>query len=129
MAEKIRRTEALKAKRKREEVMRLDEEAERKRVRREEDDTFREKVKDLTAKAVDVLQSQMEDGTEQVLKRIYGKNWEAGKELEKERLGKEQNEWRKRMSMAEDEVRKIREREMIPLKKGGVFLDDFDPRF
>ena len=129
LAEKLRRAEAIKEKRKREENTEMAEDARKKRTKQEEDSSLAAGIQALKDRAVNVLERQMTEATEQVWKELYGTKWIQGRELEIRKLEESQVKWRLNMDEVEEGKRKVRERETIFLKRGGVFLDDIDVRY
>ena len=90
MAEKLRRAETLKEKRKAEAVTHLEEETKQKKAKHECETNLAADVERLKLKALGILAKQMEDSTESVWKILYGEKWVEGKILEMDRLEKAQ---------------------------------------
>ena len=129
MADKLRRAEMLKEKRKREEVTRLMVDAENKRTKVEEGATMAKDVQNLMDRSLMLLTTQMADATTQLYKDMYGDRWEEGRDFELKKLEKLQADQKRKNKELEEFERKVKERETISLKRGGVFLDDVDPRY
>ena len=123
LAEKMRRKEALNsAKRKAEEAERAAGEREaRKKVSVDEQERLKTKVTQLMGRAVGVLEKQMNEVTEGVWKDVYGDRWEEGMRFEKDRLRVLQEDKKREEERLEAERKKIREREMVDLKRDDVF--------
>ena len=128
LAEKLRRAEAIKEKRKREETTGAAEESRRKRVQ-QEDGILAGNIQALKDRAVNMLDTQLKVATENVWKELYGDKWEMGRELETAKLEERQAKWQSEVKEVEEGKRKVKERETITLKRGGVFLDDVDARY
>ena len=130
MATKLRR-QLLEKKRKAEEGEKSSEDVNGKRTKMEADGQKMQKtVKQMTDDALQALIKQMDEGTDQIWKNMYGSEWEAGKTLEAQHL----HERQARAAAAEAELaesrRKRAERERIPMKRDiGLYLDDYDPRY
>jgi len=129
MAEKIRRAEALSEKRKREGVLELEEDAQRKKAKHEKDEVLTTEVADLTTKAINLLEKQITNSTKATYRQLYGDEWEAALETDVERLGNIQAATKARMIAIDEHEKRMKERKIIPLKRSGVFLDDLDPRY
>ncbi|MCJ1308669.1 hypothetical protein MMC25_002322 [Agyrium rufum] len=129
MATKIRRKEALAQKRKMEEVTLLMESAEKKRLKREDEETVKAEVAKLADRAFDALKDQIEGGNEVLWKSVFGKEWQVGREVVLEEQEKRRKEWMLRQRKAEDEERRRKDAYKVSLRRAAVFLDDGDPRF
>ena len=129
-AAKLRR-QLLEKKRQVEEEQKLSEDAMIKRLKTEEDGkTFQKSVKEMTDDALRALIKQMDEGTDQIWKNIFGKDWEAGKTMEMQRLHERQSEAAKKEDELAESRRKRAEREKVLMKRdAGPYLDDYDPRY
>ena len=76
-----------------------------------------------------MLIEQMNKGTEDIYKGIYGIEWEKGMREEQGRLRKRQGEERARREDLERSRRERAERERVDMYGSGVFLDDWNPRY
>ena len=130
IAAKLRR-QLLEKKRKAEEEQKLLENAGTKRMKMDEEGkTFQKSVKEMTDNALMALIKQMDEGTDQIWKSIYGNDWEAGKAMEMQRLHERQMEAAKNEAELADSKRKRAESEKIVMKRdAGPYLDDYDPRY
>lgn len=92
---------------------------------------FKEQVTQTRNKALQILITQLDQGTEAIYKDIYGEHWAAGMKHESEQLAIAQRERRLLNDEVQDAARKRKEREkeLVALRGSGVFLDDLDPRY
>lgn len=126
MAEKLRRADIIKRKKadllnkKTDEAMDVDQPA-LKKPKQEEDEVKQEDVEKLRDRALLMLINQMNEGTDEIYKDMYGDEWEEGKKYELEKLAALQAEHRRQEAAREEHERQVLERERIELKRGGVF--------
>ena len=128
LAEKLRRRIALKEKTQNEGPERSEQAASQKKIKKEEDAGLAGQVGQLTDEALVLWIDQMERGTVEILKGIYGERWKEGAALEREKLAAVQEGARKRKAKFEESERVWKESRKISLRRGGVFLDDVDSR-
>lgn len=92
---------------------------------------FIEQVNQTRNKALEILITQLDQGTEAIYKDLYGEHWAAGMKHESEKLAVAQRE-RQQLNAEVEEMarkRKEREKELVALRGTGVYLDDVDPRY
>ena len=128
MAEKLRRAEALKEKRKADEIIHLEEEAERKRAKHEGAVIFTRDVEELKIKALSVLTKQLEESADSMWKILYGERWEEGRQLEVQQLEDSQSIHQGKVKQVEQGQKKAKERETVSLKKQGDYLNEIELR-
>ncbi len=129
LAEKARRINAIKEKMKRGQEDAEEEQAAKKKAKLEEEDSISARAKDLTRTALTLLVKDMEDGTKALYRDMLGEQWEAGLEIDTTRLQAAQAEESQRTNAIQDNVRRMKDKQMISLKGNGVYLDDVDPRY
>ena len=129
LAEKARRVEAIKEKRKRVQQPLEEQEPRSKKLKQGEDDALAAQVKDLTGKALHLLVKDMEDGTKDLYRDMLGDKWEEGMQLDMKKLQSVQAEQRRKKSEIEENARRARDRQSVKLQGSGVYLDDVDARY
>lgn len=126
LANKLRRKITLKETRSAEDI---DEPAAKKAKLKQEEQPSQQRVEELRDKGLKMLIEQMNKGTEDIYKGIYGIEWEKGMREEQGRLRKRQGEERARREDLERSRRERAERERVDMYGSGVFLDDWNPRY
>ena len=86
-------------------------------------------VEDLRDKGLKLLIDQMNQGTEQIYRDIYGLQWEEGMKYEQEKLRIAQDEARLQRVGLEASERRRAERDRMSVEEKGLYLDDYDPRY
>lgn len=102
-----------------------------KRLKRESDDaSMIAQARQMRDRALELWIAQMDQGTEALYKQIYGEeHWEAGAQIEKEKLEKAQAERRELNKMMEKSAAERKEKAKVSMKGSGVYLDDLDMRY
>ena len=72
---------------------------------------------------------QLQNSTDRIYQDLYGEHWEAGKEIEAEKLAKLQAEERRKRGELEESLRERERRVEVDLRGRGWFRDDRDPRY
>ena len=128
LAEKVRRADEVREKRKR--ALHEKEEAEEaaKKAKRKEQEELSSKVAELRVRALGILDQQIEEGTLEIWKAVYGDNWREGGKDEMARKKQLQEEEEKKKERIRESQRKRAEEERVSLKST-VFLDDIDAGF
>ncbi|KAH0558393.1 hypothetical protein GP486_004946, partial [Trichoglossum hirsutum] len=129
LARKQKHIEAMKLKRKHDREAYEAQAEMRKRAKKEEEDELAAQLSQLSERAVSMLEQQLVDGTLRMYRRLYGEKWKEGMKLELDALEKAQDRESARLTEIERAGRKRKEKEFVPLKGPGVFLDDVDARF
>ncbi|KAI9879237.1 MAG: hypothetical protein M1830_009168 [Pleopsidium flavum] len=129
LAEKAKRIEAIKEKRKREQQVIEEQSSSSKKAKQEEEIALAVEVKRLTGKAMQLLGKDVEEGTKGLYRDMLGEKWEEGMGADTKRLQHIQAEERRKMSEIEENARRTKERQMTSLKGNGVYLDDVDARY
>lgn len=121
---------ALKEKRKAEGLPENEAESVKKKLRHgDADPSLIAQVGEMRDKAIGIWVKNMERGTVEIYKDIYGDKWEEGMKYEQEKLAEEQREHRLKQAQWEESARKRKERERVSMTGSGVYLDDLDPRY
>ena len=130
MAAKMRR-QLLEKKRKVEGEENSPEDVGSKRTKTEvEGQIFKKGVKEMTDDALRALIKQMDEGTDQIWKTMYGSEWETGKTMETQRLYERQAKAARGEAELAESRRKRAESERVSMKRdAGPYLDDYDPRY
>lgn len=106
-----------------------DEPAPKKPKLESEDAHFAAQVTEMREKALGLLVTQMEQGTEALYKDLYGEHWVEGVRIEREKLIKAQKERMQQLAELEKSEAKRREKMKVSLTGNGIYLDDIDPRY
>ena len=86
-------------------------------------------IEELRDKGLRLLIEQMNRGTEEIYKSVYGDTWKEGMEYEQQQLKIKQAEAAKFRAELEASRRKREEKEKVDMHGSGVYLDDFAPRY
>ena len=135
LAEKLRRSGALREATAAKEMERRREESQAKKRKLEHESAQAEEVGELQELAFKVLIQQMDEATKVTYKQMYGDRWEEGKAFELQKLAKRQEEHQKEMKRQEEREKKRKwadrahQEQLLKGPPGGVFLDDIDPRY
>lgn len=129
LAEKAKRIEAIKEKRKREQQAKEEQESSSKKVKQEEELALAAEVRRLTGEAMQLLGKDIEEGTKDLYRDMLGGKWEEGMKADTKRLQNTQAEKMRKMSKIEENARRTKERQTTSLKSDGVYLDDVDARY
>ena len=129
LANKIRRKMALKEQRKAAGLPETEEAPVTKKVKITSIAPAQQTVEDLRDKGLMLLIDQMNQGTEQIYRDIYGLQWEEGMKYEQEKLMIVQNEAELRKVELEASERRRTEQARMSLEDKGLYLDDYDPRY
>ena len=100
-----------------------------KKVKVEQDEPSKQYIEGLRDKGLRLLIEQMNQGTEDIYKSVYGDTWKEGIRDEQERLKTRQAEATQRRAELEVSRRKRAEREKVDMHGTGIYLDDYDPRY
>ena len=134
LADKIRAKKAAREKRKDQGLPESDEDEPRramKRIRRDADDVNPQQIEDLKVKGLQKWTEQMQAGTDNIYKSIYGEHWEEGKKYELEKLSQKQAEHQRQQAdyeAAHTERVSIWKKSHAALTDPGIYKDDYDPR-
>lgn len=107
----------------------MDESAPKKPKLEGEDAHFAAQVTEMREKALGLLVTQMEQGTDALYKDLYGEHWAEGMRIEREKLIKAQKERMQQLAELEKSEAKRREKMKVSLTGNGIYLDDIDPRY
>ena len=129
LANKIRRKMALKEQRKAAGLPEIEEAPVTKKVKITSIAPAQQTVEDLRDKGLKLLINQMNQGTEQIYRDIYGLQWEEGMKYEQEKLMIAQDEAGSRREELEASERRRTEQDRLLLEDKGLYLDDYDPRY
>lgn len=88
-----------------------------------------QEIEALRDKGLRLLIDQMNHGTENIYRDVYGDHWEEGMKYEQEKLMLAQEEARALRAELEASERKRKEQDRVSLRRTGVYLDDYDPRY
>ena len=102
-----------------------------KKTKQDVDAPLQEQIDALTVKALWKWNEQMQAGTDDIYKSLYGNDWEEGKKHELERLAKAQIDYQKyRAEIGRREDRRNGwQKARDSVKIVGVYKDDVDPRY
>ena len=129
LANKIRRKMALKEQRKAAGLPETEEAPVTKKAKITSLAPAQHTVEDLRDKGLKLLIDQMNQGTEQIYRDIYGLQWEEGMKYEQEKLRIAQDEARLQRVGLEASERRRAERDRMSVEEKGLYLDDYDPRY
>ena len=129
LANKIRRKMALKEQRKAAGLPETEDAPVSKKVKITSNAPAPQTVEDLRATGLKLLINQMNQGTEEIYRDIYGLQWEEGMKYEREKLMIAQDEAGLRRVELEASERRRTEQERMSLEDRGLYLDDYDPRY
>ena len=129
LANKIRRKMALKEQRRAAGLPEIEEAPVTKKVKIASNAPAQQTVEDLRDKGLKLLINQMNQGTEQIYRDIYGLQWEEGMKYEQEKLMIAQDEAALRREELEASERRRTEQDRLLLEDKGLYLDDYDPRY
>ena len=129
LANKHRRKLALKEQRKAAGLPESEEAPATKKLKTPSSAPSQQEIEALRDKGLKLLIDQMNHGTENIYRDIYGDHWEEGMRYEQEKLMTAQEEARVRRVELEASERKRKEQDRISLGRTGVYLDDYDPRY
>ena len=135
LADKIRARRAAREKRKAEGLPEVEEdrsEPTTKRIKNETEKVDPQQLDDLTVKALQTWTAQMQAGTDNIYKKLYGNHWEEGKKYELEKLAAKQAETQR--EQAEREAAKppamsYWQKAHAEWAYPKVYKDDYDPRY
>ena len=87
-------------------------------------------IKEMTDDALKALIKQMDEGTDQIWKSMYGSEWKAGKNMGTQRLYERQTKAASNEAELAESRRRRAESERISMRRdAGPYLDDYDPRY
>lgn len=129
LAGKLRRRMALKERRRAEGLPEDGEEPVAKKQKIASATPSQREVEGLRDKGLMLLIDQMNEGTQQIYKDIYGDKWKEGMKSEQAKLLVAQENSERRRLEFEASERKRKEQDRIPLRHTGLYLDDYDPRY
>ncbi|KAF2084565.1 BAH-domain-containing protein [Saccharata proteae CBS 121410] len=124
LAAKAKREALLKEKRKREAEEGGEREAAQKRAKMEAEKAFSNRVHQLKAKALNVLEGQLASATAADFKSLYGDDWKKCAAAEMDHMVAAQAEVAKREKEVEDMAKRVAEQASVRLKGMTVKLDD-----
>ena len=129
LASKLRRKIALKEKREAEGAPADGDVPAPKKAKKEQQEPSAQYVEELRDKGLKLLINQMNQGTEDIYKSVYGDTWKEGMEYEQQQLKIKQAEAAKFRAELEASRRKREEKDKVDMHGSGVYLDDYDPRY
>lgn len=129
LANKLRRKLALKEQREAAGLPESEEAPATKKLKTTPSAPSQQEIEALRDKGLKLLVDQINHGTENIYRDIYGDQWEEGMRYEQEKLMTAQEEARARRVELEASERKRKEQDRISLRHTGVYLDDYDPRY
>ena len=135
LADKIRAKKAAQEKRKADRVSEPgNDQSQRtaKKVNRGADAVDPQQIEDLTGKALQTWTEQMQAGTDNIYRKLYGQHWEEGKKYELEKLSKKQSDYKRQqaeLTAARAQHLSSWEKSRAAVSDNGIYKDDYDPRY
>ena len=134
LADRIRAKRALREKRKAEGLSEEEEEQPQsaaKRIKQDSGEDLQAQINELTVKALWKWHDQMQTGTDNIYKSLYGVHWEEGRKYELEKLARWQAEEKQRQAelAQKDDRRSDWEKAHAAVTDPKVYKDDWDPRY
>ena len=91
-----------------------------------------QEIEDLKIRAFQTWTNQMQAGTDDIYKTLYGQHWEEGKKYELEKLSEKQADHRRQQAKQEaahGQRMSNWEKSHAAVADSGVYKDDYDPRY
>lgn len=110
------------------EQKRNSEENHRKRIKLEEEKVAKD-LQALEEKSMLALAKWLDQGTDAIYKHEWGALWQEAKRLDGINMGMAQAEEQEKQRRVEENAKKRKAKDIIPITNKGPFLDDFDPRY
>ena len=136
LADRIRAKKAAKEKRKAEGLPEIEADESRRAAKKLCNGTAQEvdpqQIEDLKIKALQTWTHQMQAGTDNIYKQLYGQHWEEGKKYELEKLGRIQADHERqqiKQEAASTQRMSSWEKSHAAVADSDIYKDDYDPRY